>query len=73
MAQSASSWVRVSPVVPVLQLVDVKLGYVHVLGLPGGLVVGQLSPLDQVVDVVLPVHTGRHSKDEEGFILMLDK
>ena len=44
--------------VPVLNLEGVKLGYVHVVGLPGGLVVGQLSPLDQVVHVVLPVHTG---------------
>lgn len=51
-----SSRVCILPVVPVLHLVDVKLRHVHVLGLPGRLVVRQLSPLDQVVDVVLPVH-----------------
>lgn len=43
--------------IPVLRLVHVKLWDVHVLALPGGLVVRQLPPLDQVVDVVLPVHT----------------
>lgn len=46
--------------IPVLRLVHVKLGDVHVLALPGGLVVRQLPPLDQVVDVVLPVHTEIH-------------
>lgn len=55
--------VSLSPVVPVLHLEDVKLLKVHVLGLPGGLVVLQLSPLDQVVHVVLPVHTEKHSGD----------
>ncbi len=58
------------PVVPVLHLVGVKLRYVHVLGLPGRLVIRQLSPLDQVVDVVLPVHTGKHSKEKEKFTLI---
>lgn len=47
--------------VPILNLIGVKLGYVHVLGLPGGLVVRQLAPFDQVVDVVLPVHTGEEN------------
>ena len=57
----ALSRVCISPVVPVLHLEGVKLRNVHVLGLPGRLVVRQLSPLDQVVDVVLSVHTEKHS------------
>lgn len=58
-----------SPVVPVLHLEDVKLLEVHFLGLPGGLVVLQLSPLDQVVHVVLPVHAEKHSKDGNSHFL----
>lgn len=58
-----------SPVVPVLHLEDVKLLEVHFLGLPGGLVVLQLSPLDQVVHVVLPVHAEKHSGDGNSHFL----
>jgi len=54
-------------VVPVVQFVGVVIGEVHVLCLPGRLVVCQLSPLDQVVDVVLPVHTEEHSREMENF------
>ena len=43
------------PVVPVLQLVHVELWDVHVLCLPGGLVVGQVLPFDEVMDIVLLV------------------
>lgn len=43
--------------VPVLGLIDVKLWDVNVFSLPGGLVIWQITPLDQVVDTVLPVNT----------------
>lgn len=47
----------VLPVVPVLCLIDVKLRYIHVFSLPGGLIIRQITPLDQIVDIVLPVNT----------------
>lgn len=65
MVKKATSSVRILPVVPVLHLVGVELRYVHVFGLPGRLVVLQLSPLDQVVNVILPVHTGKHGKQRK--------
>lgn len=59
--------------IPVLHFVYVKLWDVHVLGLPGGLVIWQLSPLDQVVDIVLPVHTEKQSQDKQGLFLSQNK
>lgn len=48
--------------IPVGLLVGVKLGDVHVLTLPGRLVISQISPFDQVMDVVLLVNTGMDKK-----------
>lgn len=48
----------VVPVVPVLQLVSVIIRDLHVLQLPGGLVIRQVSPLDEVVTVIFLIHTG---------------
>lgn len=45
------------PMIPVCLSVGVKLRDVHVLALPGRLVVGEISPLDQVMYVVLFINT----------------
>lgn len=43
--------------VPVLQFVSIVISDVQVLSLPGSLVISQVFPLNQVVHVVLFVHT----------------
>ena len=57
------------PVVPVGLLVGVVLWDVGVLALPGGLVVGQVPPLDQVVDVTLLVHAGGTRRPMENRLI----
>lgn len=49
----------VPPVSPVVGFVELKVRDVHVVPLPGTLVIGQVFPLDQVVVRPLLVHTGR--------------
>lgn len=44
---------------PVVGSVNSKVRDVHVVPLPGALVIGQVSPLDQVVVRPLLVHTDR--------------
>ena len=51
------------PVVPVMQFERVKLRDIHVFSLPGGLVIGQVFPLNQVVHVVLFIHTDHTEQD----------
>lgn len=51
-----------APVIPVGLFVSVVLRNVHVLTLPGRLVVGKISPLDQVMYVVLFVNTDGEKK-----------
>lgn len=48
------------PVVPVLQFEGVKLWYIHILCLPGTLIVRYIPPLDKVVTVILLIHTKRN-------------
>lgn len=43
---------------PVVGLVDDKVGDVHVVLFPGALVIGQVSPLDQVMVHPPFIHTG---------------
>lgn len=52
---------RFPPVSPVFSLVHCKVWNVHVVSLPGALVIGQVPPFDQVVVVPLFVHTGRNA------------
>lgn len=47
---------RFPPVSPVFSLINCKVWNVHVVSLPGALVVGQIPPFDQVVVVPLLVH-----------------
>ena len=51
------------PVVPVGLLVYVKLWDVHLFILPGGLVVGQVSPLDQVVHIPILIKSAGNTTD----------
>lgn len=48
-----------SPVIPIALLEKVIVLYLHVLTLPGCLIIGQVPPLDQVVDMALLVHAAR--------------
>lgn len=47
------------PVSPVFSLIHCKVWNVHVISLPGALVIGQVPPFDQVVVVPLLIHTER--------------
>ena len=55
--------VCVLPVVPVVLFEGVKVGDVHLLALPCGLVVGQVPPLDQVVRIALLIRAAQQRKD----------
>lgn len=57
----------VLPVSPVVGFVELKVRDVHVVSLPGTLVIGQVFPLDQVVVQSLLVHADRegHEQDSE--------
>lgn len=49
------------PVIPVLLFEGLKVRYVHVFRLPGRLVVRQIPPFDEVVYVILLIHTKREN------------
>lgn len=48
---------RFPPMSPVFSLINCKVWNVHIVSLPGALVIGQVPPFDQVVVVPLLVHT----------------
>ena len=48
------------PVLPVVLFINCKVGDIHVISLPGTLVICQVFPFDQVVIDPLLVHAGRH-------------
>lgn len=47
------------PVSPIVGLVNDKVRNLHVVSLPGALVIGKVSPLDQVVVHPLLIHTDK--------------
>lgn len=60
--------------IPVALLEQVVVLNLHILALPGCLVIGEVPPLDQVVDVALLVHAARsrgESAEPEGPLAQL--
>lgn len=49
------------PVVPVLLFISLGVWYVHVLRLPARLIVRQIPPFDEVVNVILLIHAEREN------------
>lgn len=60
---SSSTHQSPSPVIPIALLEQVVVLYLHILTLPGGLIIGQVPPLDQVVDVALLVHATKSRRE----------
>lgn len=58
---------RFTPVFPVVLLINCKVGDIHVVSLPGTLVICQVFPLDQVVVDPLLIHTGPGTEKRERF------
>lgn len=59
------------PVLPVVLLINGKVGDVHVIPLPGTLVIGQVLPFDQVVIDPLLIHTGTETEKKGAFSIFL--
>ena len=60
---SSSTHQSPSPVIPIALLEQVVVLYLHILTLPGCLIIGQVPPLDQVVDMALLVHAAKSRRE----------
>lgn len=64
---------KFTPVFPVVLLVNCKVGDIHVVSLPGTLVIRQVFPFDQVVVDPLLIHTGTVDREEGALSSCLSK
>lgn len=65
MAEQLSSAVN-KPVVPIRSFMAVIIWDIEIIHLPGALVVGHVSPLDEIMHIPIFIKTARNKHDQKG-------